>query len=67
VLEDPTVRVATGRSALGDLAGRGGGTGGALTGGTTVDVLTVCFTNAGAALTRGRDGGVSGAGGGGGL
>ena len=30
MLEDPTVRVATGRSALGDLAGRGGGTGGAL-------------------------------------
>ena len=65
LLDVPTVRAATGRSALGDLAGRGGGTGGALTGGTTLDVLVACLKNAGAALTRGSKGGVFDAGGGG--
>ena len=53
MLDVPTVRVATGRSALGDLAGRGGGTGGALTGGEPVTVLGAGFKNAGAALIRG--------------
>ena len=53
MLDVPTVRVATGRSALGDLAGRGGGTGGVLTGGEPVTVLGAGFKNAGAALIRG--------------
>jgi len=67
LLDVPTVRVAAGRPALGDPAGRGGGTGGALTGGETVDVLGAGFKNAGAALTLGCNRSAFGSGGGFGL
>ena len=75
MLDVPTVREATGGSVLGDLADRGGGTGGALTGGVAVDGVGASFRKGGAALKRGCcDGGVfggvtggrTGAGGGGG-
>ena len=57
----PTVREATSGSLLGDLADRGGGTGGALTGGVPVDVVGACCVKGGAALKRGCcDGGVFG-------
>ena len=57
----PTVREATGGSVLGDLADRGGGTGGALTGGVAVDGVGASFRKGGAALKRGCcDGGVFG-------
>ena len=75
MLDVPTVREATGGSVLGDLADRGGGTGGALTGGVAVDGVGASFRKGGAALKRGCcdgvvfggvTGGRTGAGGGGG-
>ena len=52
VLAKAAVREATGGSLLGDLADRGGGTGGALRGGVSVDVVCSLFRKEGAALTR---------------